>query len=83
MLPTLILYRSDFCPLCDEAMELCYRLKLSSRFRVIKKDITNDKSLMVKYAHRIPVLEAGASELAWPFDQLELAQWVSQLQLDG
>lgn len=65
MTPTLILYGTDGCHLCDEAELLLRQLGLQWQ----GVDIVDDETLLERYGTSIPVLARSDSgeELNWPF----------------
>lgn len=77
------LYSSPECCLCDDAMLLLdeCRSEEACTIDVTKKNIYEDKSLLVKYKFNIPVLKKiGLSrELKWPFDRAQLIAWLKEL----
>ncbi len=78
----LTLYGSQDCGLCDDALVLLQAHPLWPSFHVAKVDIYRDKSLLVQYKTRIPVLEhvPTRSKLYWPFDEQGLSVWIQTLQ---
>lgn len=78
-----ILYSSKECCLCDDAMGILNEFGAGKRFHVEKVDIYKDKSLLIKYRVRIPVLkdEENGRELGWPFTLSSLSDWIAELEL--
>ncbi len=77
-----ILYSSEDCCLCDQAMVVLAECKQDLYFDVKKVDIYRDKSLLVKYKFSIPVVKdaSSSSELAWPFTAIKFKQWLAELE---
>lgn len=75
----LVLYMTEFCQLCEEAQELIYRHLADKEYALTLVDISQEESLMERYALRIPVIAqpAQATELGWPFDEDQLAEWLA------
>ncbi len=75
-----ILYGTDFCQLCDEALELVERTLEGRDYQLAVVDISTTDELMSKYAVSIPVLkrlDCDRPDLNWPFiesDILALAE---------
>ena len=67
----LVLYSTDHCTLCDQALELLFSMpELAGQpLRVV--DVATDDGLLEQFGERLPVLEVcGADErLDWPFDR--------------
>lgn len=65
-LPTLTLFGTSGCHLCEEA-EQALRLAAAPAWRSV--DITGDEALLARYGTRIPVVrdEHSGAELGWPF----------------
>jgi|TARA_B110000495_G_C22791854_1_gene462859 hypothetical protein len=69
-----ILYGTDYCQLCDEALELVEQSLEGKDYKLDIVDISHSDELMGKYAYSIPVLKCLESdrELNWPFTGFEL-----------
>lgn len=69
-----ILYGTDFCQLCDEALELVEQTLEGKDYELDIVDISHSDELMEQYAYSIPVLKCLDSEreLNWPFTGFEL-----------
>ncbi|WP_207063148.1 glutaredoxin family protein [Motiliproteus sp. SC1-56] len=74
---TLTFYTTSGCHLCElaEAM-ICATLDLDA-LSVEAVDIADSDDLIDRYGTRIPVLQEGARELGWPFDQAQLTAFVN------
>lgn len=71
--PSLILYGTAACHLCEEAEAVLHRVRWPVVVAVDVIDISDDEQLLQRYGTRIPVLAlidaAGVrQELDWPFD---------------
>lgn len=68
----LVLFGTDHCTLCEEALEwLCSMPELAGlSVRVV--DVATDEALTGRFGERLPVLRvegvASPCELDWPFD---------------
>ncbi|MCL9783109.1 glutaredoxin family protein [Vibrio sp. S4M6] len=71
---TLKLYSTEGCHLCELAFGLISELNLGLKVEIV--DIAFDDKLFERYGVTIPVLSYGASELGWPFDSIQLQQWL-------
>jgi hypothetical protein len=67
----LTLYQRDDCKLCDEAVALLARVRMTD-FRSVWID--GDAELEARYGERVPVLrdEDSGRELGWPFNATAL-----------
>ena len=78
----LILYTTEGCHLCEMAFEL-YQ-KTGALTPVIFVDVAESDQDFAEYGIRIPVLSyqtpsrAVISELAWPFDFVQLQRWLQE-----
>jgi len=63
-----ILYSSDGCHLCEQALTLCHQA--SSQILLTVVDIVEYDDLVEQYGQHIPVLQrdSDGEELFWPFD---------------
>ena len=69
----LILYSTDHCSLCDEALELIFSMPELAGHSVRVVDVALDEDLLERFGERLPVLEIQAGDAAerildWPFD---------------
>lgn len=70
----LVLYSTDHCSLCDEALEMLLSMPELGGRSLSVVDVAEDAGLVARFAERLPVLEIRASgngrtELDWPFDR--------------
>ena len=65
--PTLILYSTSACHLCEQAENLLAQLVWPAPLAVEVIDISESDALMQRYGTRIPVLAVATVELDWPF----------------
>lgn len=81
----LILYTTEYCQLCEEAEALIYAALGNRDYELKHIDISESDELMDRYGLRIPVLKAGgaAVELDWPFDSVQLIEFVTDLGSDN
>ena len=69
----LILYSTDHCSLCDEALELIFSMPELAGHSVRVVDVALDEDLLERFGERLPVLEFQVADTAgqvldWPFD---------------
>lgn len=77
----LVLYSTDFCQLCDEALALVEKALEGYSYQLDIVDISEYDDLMAQYAYSIPVLKRRGTtslELKWPFSEEEIWQLVAQ-----
>jgi hypothetical protein len=76
----LILFSTDHCTLCDEALELLLSMPELAGHSVRVIDIAEDPALVDRYAELIPVLQIqgmadeSAVRLCWPFDSAAILE---------
>ncbi len=70
-------YTTSACHLCDKAEALLWPL-IDSRVHLHKIDIASSDVLIERYGLRIPLLVREGRELAWPFEQDQLAAFLSE-----
>jgi glutaredoxin-related protein len=68
----ILFFSRNDCPLCEDIEEKL----LSSGCEYQFIDIDEDKSLLKTYHVRIPVLKKSNIELAWPFTDEQLFEFV-------
>lgn len=76
----LILYITDDCSFCEQAMTLLSSIRQLSGSTLLTQDIAYNDQLLVQFGEKIPVLCIGNHELIWPFtseDVVNLVQTVS------
>ncbi len=64
----LVLYSTDHCTLCEEALELLFSMPELQGFSLQVIDVATDPMLTELYGERLPVLSSGIVELDWPFN---------------
>jgi hypothetical protein len=77
--PTLTLYSTWGCHLCEDAQSLLLQQQLP--FSVL--DIVDDAEAFAQFRTQIPVLGAGSHYLYWPFDQEALQAFINTHSLQG
>lgn len=70
------LYTTAGCQLCAEAEQLLASVLPAAQVERI--DIAEDDALIARLGTRIPVLEQGGRELAWPFSLLDVKAWLAE-----
>ena len=73
----LILYGTDFCQLCDEALEVLEQALEGREYQLDIVDISTSDELMTMYAYTIPVLKFDDRELGWPFSANDVVGFVA------
>ena len=74
MTPTVTLYASPGCCLCDEARAKLERLRAGRSFTLREVDITLDDALHRRFLERIPVVALDGDELyEYEVDERDLA----------
>lgn len=79
--PTLLLYSTIGCHLCEQAEVLVRQWLNTAAIRWV--DIADDADLLAQYGTRIPVLcrmDTG-QELDWPFDGEKIIRWLTEERL--
>ncbi|MEZ8142497.1 NrdH-redoxin [Enterovibrio norvegicus FF-33] len=82
----LILYSTEGCHLCEEAMALYQAADNTAALNVI--DIAFDDTLYSRYGVTIPVISLQTKdgsvieELSWPFDSFALTTWLVKHGID-
>lgn len=78
----LVLMGTEACHLCDEAQALLIQLQGALSTDVLLEDIAESEHQVERYGVRIPVLlhEKTGAELDWPFDLVQLKQWLLEQQ---
>jgi hypothetical protein len=83
----LVLFSTDHCTLCDEALDMLLSMpELAGRsVRVI--DVAEDAELLDSLGERIPILEvrgrgtvANCVRLEWPFDSEDVVGSIRQIE---
>ncbi len=80
-MPSLILYSTLGCHLCEDAKAVLNQLDGAIPFTVQEVEISEREEWVESYGVRIPVLKSTGSEdeLDWPFDVESCRQWLSRL----
>lgn len=78
----LVLMGTEACHLCEEAQALLVQFQSALTADVFVEDIAESEAQVERYGVRIPVLlnEETGAELDWPFDSLQLKQWLLEQQ---
>lgn len=72
-----ILYITDDCTLCDEALRMLLESTTLRGVIVTTVDVATDDELFRRFGEHIPVLEYIGNTLAWPFSAEEAKQLLS------
>ena len=75
----LILYTGQACCLCEQAEDLLVQFAPQAMADLKKIEVSSDSGIYHLYGARIPVLyrEDTKQELAWPFDSVQLVEFIS------
>jgi len=81
----LILYSTDHCSLCEQALGLLLSMTELAGKTVRVVDVAGDDDLFAEFAEAIPVLEIrredGATQrLDWPFDSKIILSSIRQIE---
>ena len=82
----LVLFGTYGCHLCEQAEWLLQPLRDSGRWQLKVVDIADhadSDALIARYGLRLPVLLFGTHELDWPFDLVQVEQWLASRQAHG
>ncbi len=74
----LVLYSTDHCALCDEALELLLNMPELVGHQLMVADISTDDVLLARFGERIPVLVCDHRQLDAPFDADDVRQFISE-----
>ncbi len=74
----LVLYSTDHCALCDEALELLLNMPELVGHQLMVADISTDDVLLARFGERIPVLVCDQRQLDAPFDADDVRQFISE-----
>lgn len=66
----MILYSTDHCTLCDQALELLFSMPELAGLPLRVVDVATEQTLLERLGERLPVLESpeNGRQLDWPFD---------------
>ena len=74
----IILFSTDYCTLCDAALELLMSMPELRGLSLHVVDVANDEDLLSRYGERLPVVRVGERELDWPFGREEISNVLRQ-----
>lgn len=77
---SLVLYSTDNCTLCDEALDLLLSMPELKGWSLTVIDVATDSELVERYGDRLPVVRVNAAELEAPFVRAELVGWLVDLE---
>lgn len=71
-----ILYSSEGCHLCEQALAMCLPYLSPEQITIV--DIVDDESLVERYGVSIPVLKRNVDneELYWPFTTEQIIEFI-------
>ena len=77
MTSSYILYSSEGCHLCEDALALCTPIIANNK--LVIKDIVDDEKLVELYGVHIPVLmqRETKKKLFWPFSSQDISEFVT------
>jgi hypothetical protein len=70
--PELTLYHTDGCHLCEQAEVMLVGMEKKYDFILLKVDIIEHESDLLRFRDLIPVIKFANNELKWPFSYLDL-----------
>lgn len=70
------LYHTDGCHLCEQALALLQQVQPQVAYQLV--DIINNDELVAKYQLHIPVISYNNAQLMWPFNQVQLNEFLTQ-----
>ncbi len=78
----LILYSTDHCTLCDQALDMLVSMPELRGLSVQVVDIAAEDELYARLGEHIPVLGdvASGTELFWPFNPTSVLEWLRQIK---
>ena len=76
----LILFSTDHCALCDEALGLLLSMPELAGISLRVVDVADDDELISTYGQRLPVLSFAGRELDWPFAATDVLRWIRKLE---
>ena len=79
---SIVLFSTEYCTLCDQALELIFSMPELRGRSLDVIDIANDEELVNRYGERLPVLLVGAQELDWPFGRAEISTALGKVEQD-
>ena len=73
----LILYGTEHCTLCDQALEMLFSMPELAGLSVRVVDVALDEALLARFGEELPVLELTDAtgrtiSLGWPFEPSEI-----------
>ena len=71
---SLILYSTDHCALCEEALDLLFSMPELRGLALRVVDVAEDDSLLRRYGERIPVLRLSDQEVDAPINRAKVLQ---------
>lgn len=74
----LVLYGTDYCQLCDEALLIIEDALQGRVYQLDRIDISTCDELMSHYAYKIPVLQHNHVDLDWPFSREDVLNFVNK-----
>ena len=84
--PRLLLYSTDHCALCDEALDMLLSMPELAGLSLEVVDICDDDELIAEFGEKLPVLailaanDARRAFLCWPFSTFEVSGQLTQVE---
>ena len=79
-----ILYATDYCDLCEQALDLLLSMPELAGAQLSVVDVALDDALAARYGARLPVLLVSlgeaSRELDWPFDASAVTASMGELK---
>lgn len=74
---SLVLYSTDHCALCEEALDLLFSMPELRGLALQVVDVAEDDALLRRYGERIPVLRMDGREVDAPIDQAKVMRLIN------
>lgn len=74
---SLVLYSTDHCALCEEALDLLFSMPELRGLALRVVDVADDDALLRRYGERIPVLRMDGREVDAPIDQAKVMRLIN------
>jgi len=76
----IVLFSTEYCTLCEQALDMLISMpELQGRsLRVV--DVATDAHLLRQHGERLPVVQVGERELAWPFGRDEISAVLREIE---
>ena len=69
----IILFSTDYCTLCDAALDLLFSMPELRGLQLDVLDVADDDELLCRYGERLPVVRIAGEEFDWPFTSKQIS----------